>query len=65
MKTPVTIYIVDDHQMLIDGIKALLDNEQDFKIIGESLRCADALENLKKQKADVLITDINMPEMNG
>ena len=65
MKTPVSVYIVDDHQMLIDGIKALLDNEEDFKIIGESLRCTDALENLKKQKADVLITDINMPEMNG
>lgn len=65
MKTPVSVYIVDDHQMLIDGIKALLDNEEDFTIIGESLRCTDALENLKKQKADVLITDINMPEMNG
>lgn len=65
MKTPISIYIVDDHQMLIDGIKALLDNERDFTIIGESLRCVDALENLKKQKADVLITDINMPEMNG
>src|SRR5690349_3590309 len=65
MKPPISLFIVDDHQMLIDGIKALLSDEQDFKIVGESLRCSDALETLKKQKADVLITDINMPEMNG
>lgn len=63
--TPITLYIVDDHQMLIDGIKALIQHESDFRILGESLRCADALEALKKQKVDVLITDINMPEMSG
>lgn len=63
--TPITLYIVDDHQMLIDGIKALLLNESDFKIEGEALRCADALEALKKKRPDILITDINMPEMSG
>lgn len=65
MNIPVTLYIVDDHQMLIDGIKALLLNEPDFCIVGESLRCTDALEAVKKLKPEVLITDINMPEMNG
>src|SRR6218665_2991777 len=65
MNSPITIFIVDDHQMLIDGIKALLLNESDFKIEGEALRCADALEVLRKKKVDILITDINMPEMNG
>lgn len=62
---PITLFIVDDHQMLIDGIKALLLNEAEFIIAGEALRCADALERLKKVHADVVITDINMPEMNG
>jgi two-component system, NarL family, nitrate/nitrite response regulator NarL len=62
---PITLFIVDDHQMLIDGIKALLFNESDFKIEGEALRCTDALEALKKKRPDILITDINMPEMSG
>lgn len=65
MAKQVTLYIVDDHQMLIDGIKALLANENEFKILGEALRCSDALTFLKTNKVDVVITDINMPEMNG
>lgn len=65
MQNPITVFIIDDHQMLIDGIKALLLNESDFKIIGEALRSTEAIERIKKIEVDVIITDINMPEMNG
>ena len=61
----ITIFIVDDHQMLIDGIRALLSNEPDFEIVGDALRSSEALEKLKKKKVDIIITDINMPDMNG
>jgi two-component system nitrate/nitrite response regulator NarL len=61
----ITLFIVDDHQMLIDGIKALLLNEAEFEIIGEALRSDEALEKLKKLKVDIVITDINMPNMSG
>ena len=65
MAKPITLFILDDHQMLIDGIKALLLNEERFQIVGEALRSSEALEKLKKLKADILITDINMPDMDG
>lgn len=65
MQTPITVFIIDDHQMLIDGIKALLLNESEFKIVGEALRSTEAIEHIKKMDVDVVITDINMPEMNG
>ncbi len=65
MQTPITVFIIDDHQMLIDGIKALLLNESEFKIVGEALRSTEAIERIKKTDVDVIITDINMPEMNG
>lgn len=65
MNKRISLFIVDDHQMLIDGIKALLSDESSFEIIGESLRCADALEKLKKTTPDIVLTDINMPEMDG
>lgn len=65
MQTPITVFIIDDHQMLIDGIKALLLNESEFKIVGEALRSIEAIDQIKKMDVDVIITDINMPEMNG
>jgi two-component system nitrate/nitrite response regulator NarL len=61
----ISLFIVDDHQMLIDGIKALLQNENEFEIVGEALRSGEALDKLKKQKVDIVISDINMPEMSG
>lgn len=61
----ITLFIVDDHQMLIDGIKALLLNEAEFEIVGEALRSDEALEKLKKLKVDIVISDINMPNMSG
>ena len=65
MLQPLKIYIIDDHQMLIDGIKALLENDNRFEICGYSLSAKEALEKMKKCDADIVITDISMPEMNG
>jgi DNA-binding NarL/FixJ family response regulator len=65
MCEPVNILLVDDHQMFIDGIKALLRNEKHFKIIDEALSGKTALEKIKSNEVDILITDISMPEMNG
>jgi DNA-binding NarL/FixJ family response regulator len=65
MEEPVKILIVDDHQMFIDGIKALLRNEKRFKIVDEALDGSVALEKLKTTSIDIMITDISMPGMSG
>lgn len=65
MEEPVRILIVDDHQMFIDGIKALLRNEKRFKIVDEALDGSLALEKLKSTSFDIMITDISMPGMSG
>ncbi|WP_106792389.1 response regulator transcription factor [Aquimarina sp. Aq78] len=65
METPVKIMIVDDHQMFIDGIKSLLRKEEYLQIVSEYLCAEDALEQLKKDTVDIVITDISMPGMSG
>ena len=59
------LFLVDDHQILLDGIKSLLRDEEGFEIIGEATRCSSALELLDKVLPDIIITDIQMPEMSG
>ncbi len=65
MDNTVNILIVDDHQMFIDGIIALLRNEKRFKITGQATSAQKALEILLNNTADIVITDISMPGMNG
>lgn len=64
MKT-LKIFLVDDHQILLDGIKSLLQSNEQFQIIGEATRAKNALEKLEHEVPDILITDIQMPEMSG
>jgi two-component system nitrate/nitrite response regulator NarL len=59
------IYIVDDHQMLIDGLKALLNGETHLSVIGENTLPKVALQEIIKYNPDIVLTDINMPEMDG
>lgn len=59
------IYIVDDHQMLIDGLKALLTDEKHISLVGESTSARIALKEVAEYRPDIVLTDINMPEMDG
>ncbi len=61
----IKVHIVDDHQMMLDGLKALLSGEASIQIIGESNNGKIAFDKILTQQPDVLITDISMPEMNG
>jgi DNA-binding NarL/FixJ family response regulator len=59
------LYIVDDHQMLIDGLKALLSDESHISLVGESNLPKVALREIAEYRPDIVLTDINMPEMDG
>ncbi len=65
MSEKIKLFLVDDHQMLIDGIKALLKNEKAFEIIGESVNPVSALEQMKKNTPHIVLSDISMPQLSG
>lgn len=64
-KDKISLGIVDDHQIVIDGLKALLKDHPKFCITLESNNPVQFIESLKKCQVDIIITDIMMPEMNG
>lgn len=59
------IMIVDDHQMVVDGLQSLLYNVPQMKVVGQTNNPLHVLPFLKTTKVDLLITDINMVEMSG
>lgn len=61
----VKIMIADDHSMVREGLKSLLELEGDIEVIAEAVDGLDCLEKLGEHKPDVLLLDINMPNMNG
>lgn len=61
----INVVLVDDHQMLIDGIKALLKKEKNISFVGTANNGNDALKIIEQLKPNLVITDINMPEMSG
>ena len=65
MSARIRVLIADDHQMFIDGIKALLKDVVDITVVAEALNGLKALSQLAATDIDVALLDINMPELNG
>lgn len=61
----IRIAIADDHQMFIDGLKALLATEKDVQVVGESPDGQHLLNHYTTWNADIVLMDINMPGMDG
>ncbi|TYA78467.1 response regulator transcription factor [Seonamhaeicola marinus] len=61
----IKVVLADDHALVRDGIKALLEDQSGVEVIAEASDGKEALEVIEKSKPHVLIVDIRMPEMNG
>ena len=65
MEKVITIFIVDDHTIFRDGLKTLLSQINDFKIVGEAKNGLEFLNSLNEDLPDIILIDISMPEMDG
>ena len=57
--------IADDHAMFVDGLESLLKNEKNIVVIEKCYTGNEVFDKLKTVKPDVLLLDINLPELNG
>ena len=61
----ITIVVVDDHQIFLDGMIAILNAQKNFKLLFTETSPVNALLKLNNLLPDIIITDISMPDMNG
>lgn len=65
MKAQTTLYLADDHQIVIDGLKLLISNEFGYKILGSATDGSMAYKELLIKKPDIALIDYRMPGMDG
>jgi DNA-binding NarL/FixJ family response regulator len=59
------IFVVEDHRLFREGLKAMLSPSQEYEIIGEAEDGLEAIRLIKKQKPDLVLLDLSMPRLNG
>ena len=61
----IRILLADDHRIVIEGLKKLLEQESDIEVVGETGNGLSAIEIARQVQPDVVIMDIGMPDLNG
>ncbi|PZR19934.1 MAG: DNA-binding response regulator [Flavobacterium psychrophilum] len=65
IKDTIKVLIVDDHQLMIEGLKVLLEDEEYISVVSGATSMTEALDFLKDNSVDIIMMDINMPEASG
>ncbi len=65
MSEPITVLLVDDHQMVRQGVRAFLDTQPDIQVVGEAAEGATAIGLALEYAPDVVLMDLLMPGMDG
>jgi len=61
----IKVFITDDHYMVIEGIRSLLQQDEQIEFIGHASNAASCLAFLRQEQPDVILMDISMPDKNG
>ncbi len=65
MPKPIRIVVADDHPVVRDGLIAMLNTQSDFEVVAEARNGAEALQQIATYQPDVLLLDLEMPEVDG
>jgi two-component system, NarL family, invasion response regulator UvrY len=61
----IKVYIVDDHEIIREGLKKILKEESDLQVVGEAQNGDELMQNLKHIDCDIMLLDMNMPGRSG
>ena len=61
----IKIIIADDHEIVLDGLTSIIDNNNEIEIVGKAINGIQVIELLKNNPVDAVVLDIEMPEMDG
>lgn len=61
----ISVYLADDHRILLDGLRALLARQEGISVIGEAEDGQQAVQDILEQRPDIAVMDITMPGLNG
>jgi two-component system response regulator NreC len=59
------ILLADDHKVVRDGLRLLIDGQRDMRVVGEAANGKQAVQEARALKPDVVVMDLSMPELNG
>lgn len=61
----ISIFIVDDHPVVVEGLRSVIDRLDGHQVTGVAFNAVDTVNKLKETQPDVLLLDINLPDING
>jgi DNA-binding NarL/FixJ family response regulator len=61
----ITIFLADDHAIVRDGLRLMLEDQPDMRVVGMASNGRDALRQIKKLCPNIAVLDVTMPELNG
>jgi DNA-binding NarL/FixJ family response regulator len=61
----ISVFLADDHAVVRDGLRAMLETQHDIRVMGEATNGRDAAREVAQLRPDVVVMDIGMPELNG
>jgi two-component system response regulator DevR len=65
MRTSITVFLMDDHEVVRQGVRALLEASGEIKVVGEASTAAEALARIPAVKPQVAVLDVRVPDGNG